>query len=484
MSGLHGVETIELTSGTVAVETISTAVIGLVGTAPAAATATSSGGVVGSALLDNVLTFRAKTPGRTENQLKVEAVPAVPDAQNPVAVPTSASYSGTTLSVVLGCDDKGVVTATAAGVADAVNAVTKSQIEAEATTSTGLVAAFSLVLSGGEDEPFPLNTPVSVTGAAMTARLGTAGTLPQAMADISNQTSGLVVVVRVEESTKPDQMRAALLAGMNAWSAAEYHPRILIATGFSEDDAIGKGLETMANKLRAVAYVDCASMATPKEVLLRQQNYGARVELLRPRVLITTLSGENICRPYSACAAGLRARIDADKGWWWSKSNQEVYGILGLEQVDEFVASDANCQANLLNMANVSTIVRRDGFRHWGNRLCSPDPQWRFESVRRSADVIEDSIQNTVIQYVDRPLDKQNTDDIIGTINAYMRQLVSLGAIFGGCAWLDEALNTAETLAAGWVFIDYDFGPKSPTERITMRTKINKDYAVGALAEV
>ncbi|MGS8570845.1 phage tail protein, partial [Salmonella enterica subsp. enterica serovar Braenderup] len=83
-------------------------------------------------------------------------------------------------------------------------------------------------------------------------------------------------------------------------------------------------------------------------------------------------------------------------GWWWSKSNQEVYGILGLEQVDEFVASDANCQANLLNMANVSTIVRRDGFRHWGNRLCSPDPQWRFESVRRSADVIEDSIQNTV----------------------------------------------------------------------------------------
>ncbi|MCQ5796648.1 phage tail protein, partial [Escherichia coli] len=32
MSGLHGVETIELTTGTVAVQTISTAVIGLVGT--------------------------------------------------------------------------------------------------------------------------------------------------------------------------------------------------------------------------------------------------------------------------------------------------------------------------------------------------------------------------------------------------------------------------------------------------------------------
>lgn len=43
MSGLHGVETIELTTGTVAVQTISTAVIGLVGTAP-----DTSGGVCAS----------------------------------------------------------------------------------------------------------------------------------------------------------------------------------------------------------------------------------------------------------------------------------------------------------------------------------------------------------------------------------------------------------------------------------------------------
>lgn len=35
MANLHGVETIELTSGTVAVTTIQTAIIGLVGTAPA-----------------------------------------------------------------------------------------------------------------------------------------------------------------------------------------------------------------------------------------------------------------------------------------------------------------------------------------------------------------------------------------------------------------------------------------------------------------
>jgi phage tail sheath protein FI len=49
-----------------------------------------------------------------------------------------------------------------------------------------------------------------------------------------------------------------------------------------------------------------------------------------------------------------------------------------------------------------------------------------------------------MLEYVDRPLDRENADDIIGTISAYMRQLIGLGAIFGGRAWLDEELNTAE----------------------------------------
>ncbi|MBZ8397354.1 phage tail protein, partial [Escherichia coli] len=101
----------------------------------------------------------------------------------------------------------------------------------------------------------------------------------------------------------------------------------------------------------------------------------------------------------------------------------------------------------------------------------------RFESVRRTADVIEDSIQEAMLPYVDRPLDRDVADDILGSINAYMRQLKNLGAIHGGSAWLNDELNTAENLAAGWLYIDYDFGPKSPLERLTLRTMINNKLA-------
>jgi phage tail sheath protein FI len=293
------------------------------------------------------------------------------------------------------------------------------------------------------------------------------------------------VVVRVAENAdaqNAEKQRAAVLAGIGALSSAKsvttYQPRIVIAPGFSEDDAVGKALETVAGKLRAVAYVDCARGATLQEVVQRRQSYGMRTELLRPRVQVSNADGQLVYRPYSAFAAGLRARIDFEKGWWWSKSNQDINNILGVEQIDEFILGDENCDANLLNMQNVSTIIRRAGFKHWGNRLCGTDPQWRFESVRRTADVIEDSIQETMLEYVDRPLDRENADDIIGTINAYMRQLVGLGAIFGGRAWLDEELNTAESMAAGVLYINYDFGPKSPTELISLRVRVNNNYAL------
>ncbi|MRI72428.1 phage tail protein, partial [Enterococcus casseliflavus] len=92
MANLHGVETIELTSGTVAVTTIQTAIIGLVGTAPDASAGTPAAGTVGTPILDNVVEFAATIAGRAGNVLQVEAVAGVPDAENPAAVDTTAVW--------------------------------------------------------------------------------------------------------------------------------------------------------------------------------------------------------------------------------------------------------------------------------------------------------------------------------------------------------------------------------------------------------
>lgn len=489
MSGLHGVETIELTTGTVAVQTISTAVIGLVGTAPDASGGACASGTAGSWLLGTALDFTAKQEGRGGNMISVVAVAATEQSAQ-----TAASLEGSTLTITLGTDEHSQVNATVDRVAEVVNALGDSPVTAAVSTlnaggaENNVVSPFSLTLSGGDDEAFPVNTPVVVAGALTQAgKLGTAGSLYPALRDIFDQTGALVIVVRAESKTKAKEaeQRAAVIRAMEALTESKgktgYQPRILIATGYSEDDGVAKALETYAAKLRAVAYIDSPSMATPQDVVQRRASFGGRVELLRPRVSVTDASGQTVFRPYSARAAGLRARIDYEKGWWWSKSNQDVMNITGLEQVDTFILGEQNCTANLLNMENISTIIRHDGFKHWGNRLCTSHSQWRFEPVRRTADVIEDSIQEAMLPYVDRPLDRDVADDILGSINAYMRQLKNLGAIHGGSAWLNDELNTAETLAAGQLYIDYDFGPKSPLERLTLRAMINNKLALEEL---
>lgn len=484
MSELHGVETLEHVSGAVAVTTVATAVIGLVGTAPLAPSAVASSGEAGSVLLNSRLVFTAAQPGREGNALSVVATLA-PEAGSEVAAQWDSEKGE--LMLLLAVDDAGAVISTATDVVAAVAAVSDSGIRAELAGGVdggGVVSPFTLALTGGEDEPFPLNTPVVVTkGRGSATQLGCEGTLLDDLNAIFDQFGALAVVSRAESADTPEAQRAAILAALaglqQAKSVTTFQPRILIAPEFSSDDAIASALETLAHTLRAVTYIDSAAMATAQEVAVRRALFGERVELLRPRVQVTGDDGVLRYRPYSAFAAGLRARIDNEKGWWWSKSNQTVLNITGIEQPDDWSLSNPNSTANLLNMDNISTLIRNDGFKHWGNRLCGVHPQLRFESVRRTADVIEDSIQEAMLPYLDRPLDKYVRDDILDTINSFLRRLTAQGAIFGGRAWLNAELNTAESLAAGWLWIDYDFGPKSPLERLTLTANpTNNTYAL------
>ncbi|QHA85682.1 phage tail sheath C-terminal domain-containing protein [Serratia rhizosphaerae] len=492
---LHGVRTLEDDSAPKQITTVNMSVIGLVGTAPDAESGTAATLSTGSSLLDNQVVFTATAAGTAGNQLQVRAVAG--EADSSAGAETGADFEDGVLTITLGTDAEGVVDANAADVVAAVNALMFDAedmgIDAalpDGMAGAGVVAPFGLMaLQGGEDEPFPLYTPALIAGSRNQAKkLGYGGTLYDDMNDILNQIGALVIVVRVDTDEDEEAQRANILQGIASLqlgqSTLNYQPRILIAPEWSTDDGVGRALESMAARCRAIAYLDSPSMATPEAVVRRGQMYGARVELLRPRInVVSDLTGKTRTRPYSAAAAGHRVRIDSTRGYWWSKSNQMVLGFTGLEQVDSFMIGDETCVANQLNQANVSTLVQLDGFRHWGNRLCTDDPQWRFEAVRRTMDAIEDSIQLSVTkEYLDAPISKSLGVSMLGSINSYLRQQVTGGVIIGGSAWLDEELNTAESLAAGIVYINVAVTPKSPAEQIVIKYAINKNTGQVSLA--
>ena len=68
----------------------------------------------------------------------------------------------------------------------------------------------------------------------------------------------------------------------------------------------------------------------------------------------------NVVAPAATIARvlGARAKLDAQIGWHKSISNTEINGVSGLKFARSFDILDANCEANTLNSADVSTLVR------------------------------------------------------------------------------------------------------------------------------
>lgn len=494
---LHGVEVLEIDAGTRPIQTASSSVIGLIGTAPDAAPAVKASVVVGTVGANTALAFLAVAAGIAGNQISVAFVdPADVDQVLTVSV------TGNAISVALATDALGDITTTAAdliaaiaGDVDASALVTVSNDGA--STGAGVLSAMAATsLAGGVDEPFPLNTPVLVAGNRReAAKLGDAGTLSDALDSIFDQIGAAVVVVRVAEGVDDAATMANVIGGVDAGtgnyegvqaflgaeSVLGVVPRILIAPGFTHQrdgtaNAVVAELVGIAERLRAVIIADGPNTNDADAITYSGDFGSARVFLVDPWVLKVNDAGATVAAPASPCVAGLIAKSDNDRGFWWSPSNQAINGIVGTARPVDFALGDANCRANLLNEQNVATIIRQDGYRLWGNRSLSSDDKWAFLSVRRTADMINDSLLRAHLWAVDRNITKTYVEDVIEGVNSYLRHLVSIGAILGGTCWADPDLNTPEEVAAGKIYFDFDFTAPTPAEHITFRSQAVNDY--------
>lgn len=339
-------------------------------------------------------------------------------------------------------------------------------------------------------DSFPLNTPVVLAGYQPTliAALGTTGTLPAALDGIYDQAGAVIVVVRVAEGADAAATQTNVIGGVNgqgqytgikallgAESTVGLTPRILVAPGFSHVTAVLTELVSVANKLRAVVVADGPSTTDAAALSAATASGSDRVYLVDPKVKVFA-NGSEVVEHSSARVAGLIAKSDNDRGFWWSPSNQEILGITGTERPIDFVLGDASSRANLLNAGNVATIIRQNGFRLWGNRTLSTDPKFAFLSVRRTADIINDSILRAHLWAVDRNISRTYLQDVSESVNAYLQSLTAQGAILGGECIASPDLNTAANIAQGKVFFDVKFTPPYPAEHITFRSALVNDY--------
>jgi len=340
---------------------------------------------------------------------------------------------------------------------------------------------------------FPLNTPVLLANQPRKAALlGVAGTLLDAINGIYEQSGASVIVVRVDEGID----EAATLAnvagtvadgtGVHAFTGAKMAtgatPRILCAPGWTHQrpaaaaNPIVAALKTIATASRAVIIADGPNTDDATAILAASEAGSDRVLVVDPFVQVLDSAGAVVTQPSSARVAGVIARTDNALGFWHSPSNQTIAGVIGTARPIGFALSDINSQSNNLNENNVAVIIAQNGFRLWGNRTTGGDAQWSFLSVRRTADMVYESIEASLFWALDKPQSGNLVQDILEGVNAYLRHLKALGAILGGRAWLDVELNTTASLAAGNLYIDFDIEPAGPLERLIFRAHRNNGY--------
>ena len=254
----------------------------------------------------------------------------------------------------------------------------------------------------------------------------------------------------------------ALLDGKSLFNA---QPRLLIAPGHTATQAVATALDSLAQKLRAIGILD-GPRTTDEAVMQYADNFGSRnLFMVDPGVQYwdTDLS-KTVDAPGSAWAAGLFAWTDAEYGFWASPSNKEFTGITGTTRAVEYLDGDETCRANLLNNANIATIIRDDGYRLWGNRTLSSDPKWAFVTRVRTLFILMDAVQAGHKWAVDRSITKTYVKDVTDGLDAFMRDLKAEGAIINFEVFPDTELNTASQIAQGKVYWRIRFTDVPPAE--------------------
>lgn len=235
----------------------------------------------------------------------------------------------------------------------------------------------------------------------------------------------------------------------------------------------------LANQFRAHIIAEGPS-TTDAAALAYRGDWGTRrVYIVDPKVKVyDTVAAAYVSKPNSARVAGLIARIDHEIGFWKSPSNEVINGIGGTDRAIDWSLGDPNTRANLLNENEVATFIRDEGYRLWGNRTASDDPIYAFLSVSRTKDLIDLSIQKAHRYAVDKVINKAYFEDVVASVNGYLRQLQTRGAILGGKCWVDPEKNADADIQAGHVTFSYDFTPPTPAERVTFESSIVADYVI------
>lgn len=472
---LHGVETIEILKGPRPIRQVKTAVVGLIGTAPTGAV--------------NVPTIvLSERDAAAFGELRYAGGYTIPQALDAIF------DQGAGTVIVINVCDPAIHKA----------AVTNEAVTLPATTGRAKLAHAYVsdvtVKSDNLSVTYTAGTDFELDAAAGEIVRVSAGAIPPGASLKVSYTYVDPTAVTASDiigTVTASGARTGMKALDDTYNLFGFNAKLLIAPVYGTLTSVSAELISMAHKLRAMALIDAPVGVTVQQVIQGRGPSGSinfntsseRAILCYPHLKVfDAATGQERLEPMSQRLAGVICRKDAENGYWWSPSNTEILGITGTERPITARVNDAQSEANLLNENGVVTLFNSfgSGLRTWGNRSAAwpslTHPR-NFINVRRTADVLHESVEYSMLQFIDSPIDDGLIDAIRESVNGFIRTLMARGALIDGSCTYDPAKNPPTEIALGHLTFDITFMPPTPAERISFESFIDINLLRGLGAQ-
>ncbi|UPT95379.1 phage tail sheath subtilisin-like domain-containing protein [Bradyrhizobium barranii subsp. apii] len=465
---LHGIETIELDSPAGPVETVKSNVIGLVGTAPDADPDLFPLNTPVAVFADALKAGQLKSAGTL-----LDAVDAIYSQKSAVIVVVRVADGESTeetWSNAVGSPSGKTGVWSLLKARPMLRVIPKLLVAPGLTSGRPTNGVANLVITDDGEDYVLATTSITIAAPPVGGRRATA--VPQV---VGGKLTDAIITDPGYGYTGSAPAVTVTGAGTGA---------VVTATLGHVANPVGVAFASIVDRLRAVAFLDGPGTDYADAVQYRGDFGSQRISVIDPGVLSwNTENSVYVQKPASAYAAGIQARVDEEKGFWYSFSNELIQNIGGPARPVDFMPNDRDCEANMLNAAQVTTIIHDDGFRFWGLRGTGTDPLWAQLSVRRTADMVYESLERAERSRLDKPFSRQLLAGIQGDVNAYLRLLRARGALIGGKSWIDPSVNTPATFAAGELTVDFDLEPPACLEHLQFRARRNPNYYTDFIEE-
>ncbi|MDM9647761.1 phage tail sheath family protein [Rhizobium sp. S163] len=252
--------------------------------------------------------------------------------------------------------------------------------------------------------------------------------------------------------------KTGVYAFLNAKAELGLEPGALIAPGYTSQrvgnakNAVVAAMSTVAGKI-----IDCMVFAdtpsnTREAAIAYAEDFATALNVVACYPMgIMNLGSGNVTRPLSPNVAGAMIRRDKQTGGpykaFW---NRPLQGVLAPSVPVGYTDGEISSDANILNQAGVGTII--EGNLLWAPFTTASDPtvsSWRSIKRIRTRRAVEKAVLRPLRQYVSEDMTPHMVSLIYRSLDQFLGDLKTLGAIIDYELLWSSSMNPASILEAG-----------------------------------